>query len=132
MRDMETEDLVLVASILLTIAASWLDFVLGSTVFKIVKVLAPIVSLGVAIHKIRTSKPFVKDVPADAWLPIKDGYEYRILRSEHGRGNQPKPRLLLEKPDGYAEGMAEMVVNDDGAVIYRVNTPTPIRAEVRK
>jgi hypothetical protein len=132
MKDLETEDVLLVASILSTILAAWLDFMLGSAVFKVVKLAAPFVTLALAIHKIRTGKPFVKDVTREGWTPIEDGFEYRIPRSEHKRGKQPKPRLLVEDRDGYAEGSADMIVNADGVVIYRVGERFPIRAEIRK
>ena len=132
MKNIDTEDVLLVLSIVVAIAASLIDAVVASTLFKVLKIAALVLSLGLAWHRITTSKPFIRDISPEAWQQVGEELEVRISRKEHGRGKTPKPRALVKDPDGFAEGVTDMIVDDAGTVIYRVAARFPIRVEIRK
>ena len=132
MTNLDTEDWLLVGSILVAILATVADAVLASTAFKVLKIVALVLSLGLAVHRIKVSKPFVLDIEPSAWVEAGDEFEFRIPRKLHGRGKTPRPRSLVRDKEGFAEGITDLVVDDDGTVIYRISSRFPIRAEIRK
>lgn len=132
MPNLDTEDWLLEGGILIAILATLADAAVASTAFKVLKIVALVLCLGLAVHRIRASKPFVLDIEPDGWLQAGDEFEYRILRKVHGRGKTPRPRSLVRDIEGFAEGFTDMVVDKEGTVIYRVSDLFHIRTEIRK
>ena len=60
--DIDGEDLALLVALVVATGAALLDTFAGSAVFKALKILSLILSLGLAIHRIRTGRPYVKDL----------------------------------------------------------------------
>ena len=61
MKRVDAEDVALLVSIVTAGTAVVVDEVIDSTTFKVLKILALLLSLGLAVHRIRTSKPYVRD-----------------------------------------------------------------------
>lgn len=133
MRNLDTEDIVLLVSVTALLVASVVDAAVESTFFRGAKIIALVVSLYLAWDRIRTARPFWKDVLASEWTKLAtNDYEYRLTRRQHRRGKTPFPRAMELGADGYARvGLDELVLSD-GTVVFRVNTPVPLRLEVRK
>lgn len=124
MSDLESEDIALLASIAIATTAAVVDTFYGSPVFKALKILSLFLSLGLAIHRVRTGKPFYKDVSESSWVKVQSEFEVRIPRSEHKRGKFPHARCLVSNgAGGYAECFAGGDVGLDGEVVVQVNTP---------
>ena len=133
MRNLDTEDIILLASITALLVASIVDAAVESSFFKGAKIIALVVSLYLAWDRIRTARPFWKDVLASEWTKrVGNDYEFRLTRKQHGRGKTPYPQAMELGADGYARvGLDELVLSD-GTVVFRVNTPVALRLEVRK
>ncbi len=133
LRDIETEDIVLLTSVALTALAIAVEEIYGSTAFKAVKIVGVILSLGLTIHRIRTGKPHFKDVSSDLWRKVGGEYQVLIPKSEHKRGKHPTARCLAKDEDGSLhECYAGAAVTDTGDLIVSASQPVAIRVEVRK
>ncbi|WP_145769810.1 hypothetical protein [Denitratisoma oestradiolicum] len=131
--DFESEDVALLASVAIATIAAVIDTFYGSPVFKALKILSLFLSLGLAYHRIKTSKPYFKDMPESAWKAVGQQYEVRISKSEHGRGKSPHARCLVPgQTGGFAECWADAEVGSDGEVVVQVNSPAALRIEIRK
>lgn len=131
--DVDGEDVALLAALVLASVAALLDTVIGSVIFKALKVLGLLLSLGLAIHRIRTGKPYIKDLEAGHWKAVGQRYQVRVLRDEHGRGRSP--RVLCMVPGelgGYAECVAGAEVDDNGDVFVIASEPAAMRLDIRK
>lgn len=90
-------------------------------------------SLGLAIHRIRTGRPYFKDIQEPMWEKAEKGYIARVARREHGRGKFPYARCLVPNGHGgFAECYLDPDVRPDGSIILRSESPARIRLEVRK
>lgn len=133
MRNLEAEDLALLGSIAALLAASIVDAAVESSFFKAAKIIALVVSLYLAWDRIRTARPFWKDVAAKDWTQLANReFEIRVPRSQHGRGKTPYPRAMESGADGYSRVGLDELVLPDGTVVFRVGQPTALRLEVRK
>lgn len=133
MRNLEPEDIALFAAIVVALIAAVVDTFLASMLFKVLKVVSLVLSLGLAWQRIRTAKPYWKDVAPEQWKKLSDhDYEVRIPRKEHGRGKTPSSRALSREADGYAQVLLEELVDPEGTVAFRVTVPVALRLEVRK
>jgi hypothetical protein len=131
--DIEPEDFALVGAIGLATLAAVVDTAYGSPFFKAVKIFAMLLSLGLALHRVRTSKPFLKDVSEQAWRKTDTSYEVRIGKAEHGRGKYPHARCLVPgDAGGYTECWADAQVRQGGDVVVQVSAPASLRVEIRK
>lgn len=133
MRDIDVEDVALLIAIIASAFATVVDEISGSTVFKVIKIVAPILSLIFAIQKIRTSKPFYRDVNAREWVKSGNEFEIIIPEKEHGRGKNPSAKCLVENEGGaFVECNALPEVLPNGSVIVKEHQPIAFRLEVRK
>lgn len=131
--DFETEDVVLLGSVAVATAATLIDTFYGSPLFKALKIVALFLSLWLAYHRIKTSKPYFKDMSASSWNVVGQQYEIRIPKSEHKRGKCPHARCLVPgQAGGYAECFADAEVGSEGEVVVQVNSPEAIRIVIRK
>src|SRR5215218_1184092 len=132
-RRVDLEDIALLISILVSGIAVVVDEIVGSTFFQVLKIAGVFVSLGLAVHRIRVSKPYLKDVTPSDWTAVEDGFEISIPRSEHKRGKWPLIRCLYKNEHG-VYGLFETSISPmpDGAVVVGVSRPEEIRIEVRK
>ena len=89
MKRIDAEDIALLASIVATGVAVVVDEVVDGTTFKILKIVALLLSLGLAINRIRTSKPYVRDFTESDWIAVGQQYEISVPRKAHGRGEFP-------------------------------------------
>ena len=133
LRDIETEDIVLVTSVALTAIAIAVEELYGSTAFKAVKIIGVVLSLGLAIHRIRMGKPYFKELSADSWTKVAKEFQVVIPKAEHKRGKYPTGRCLAKGADGsHHECLVGSAVNDAGDLIVSASQPVAIRVEVRK
>lgn len=133
LRDINAEDIALLAAIGMTGAAVLIEEVYGSTAFKALKIFGVVVSLGLAIHRIRTGKPYVKDVSSESWVQVGGSYQVKLPKSEHSRGKHATARCLSKAGDGsYHECSADAANTETGDLIIHTNQPVAIRVEVRK
>ncbi|MCV0438351.1 MAG: hypothetical protein K5880_06950 [Hydrogenophaga sp.] len=131
--DIDGEDLALLVALVLATVAALLDTVIGSVVFKALKILGLILSLGLAIHRIRTGKPYIKDLVVGDWKAVGQRYQIRVPRAEHGRGRSPRVLcLVLGEAGGYAECFTGAEVNDEGDVFVVASEPGSLRLDIRK
>src|SRR5829696_8293187 len=114
-RRVDLEDIALLVSIVVSGIAVVVDEIVGSTFFQVLKIAGVFVSVGLAVHRIRVSKPYLKDVTPSDWTAIEDGFEVRIPRSEHKRGKWPLARCLQKNEQGgYDEVGTGMKPMQDG------------------
>jgi hypothetical protein len=133
LRDIEAEDIALLVSVSVAAAAVLVDEVYGSTAFKALKILALLLSLGLAVHRIRSGKPFYKDFPASSWVKAGERFELVVPRSEHKRGKHPSARCLTKNEAGtYGGCYAEATNRENGDLLLRANQAFDLRVEVRK
>lgn len=131
--EIEGEDVALLLALVLATVAALLDSVIGGVVFKALKILGLLLSLGLAIHRIRTGRPYVKDLIASNWTAEGQRYQVRVLRKEHGRGRSPRVLCLVPgELGGYAECFTGAEVNDEGDVFVIANEPAAMRLDIRK
>lgn len=132
--DFESEDIALVASIAIATIAAIIDTIYGSLFFKALKIIGLILSFGLAIHRIRTSKPYYKDVTEHDWIERENNtFEFQITKTEHKRGKFPHSRCLVPGiSGGYTECLADAEVGNNGTIVVQINRPGNIRIEVRK
>lgn len=131
--DFETEDIALLSALVVSAFAVLIDDVYGSAIFKALKILGLILSIGLAIHRIRTGRPFYKDISNSDWVKVKQGFEVVVPKAEHKRGKAPNTRCLVPNGHGgYGGCFVEGDVQPDGNIIVRLDRPTFIRLEVRK
>lgn len=131
--DFESEDIALVASIAIATLAAVIDTVYGSPVFKALKIISLILSFGLAIHRVRTSKPYYKEILESDWIAAGNEYVMKIAKSEHKRGKFPHVRCLVPgESGGYSECFTDGEVDAEGNIVIQINQPGSIRVEVRK
>lgn len=131
--DLEVEDVALLSSLAVSAAAVVIDEVYGSAFFKALKIVGLILSIGLAVHRIRTGKPFYKDITESDWVRTGEFFEMTVPKCEHKRGKFPHPRCLVPNGHGgYGECFADGDVQRNGNIILRVDKPAFIRLEVRK
>jgi hypothetical protein len=131
--DLETEDIALLSSLAIAAAAVVIDEVYSSALFKALKIIGLILSIGLAIHRIRTSRPFYRDIAASDWVANGKGFEVTVPKKEHKRGRSPDTRCLVPNGHGgYGGCFVEGDVQTDGSIIVRVDQPAFVRLEVRK
>jgi hypothetical protein len=132
-KDLDTEDFALLGSIAALLLASIADAAADSSLYKGAKIIALVVSLYLAWDRIRTARPFWKDVLDSEWLEDSSGYyEIRLSRKQHGRGKTPYTRAMQLGADGYARVSLIELVLADGTVVFRTNCRASLRLEVRK
>lgn len=133
LHSIEPEDIALAAAAATAAAAVIIEEIYAHPAFKALKIIGVLLSLGLAVHRIRTGKPFFKDIPVSAWSKEEGGYRYSLPKSEHKRGRYPSTRCLFKNDDGtYNECFADAIASPEGDLIVRANTLMPIRVEVRK
>lgn len=131
--DFEAEDVALLTSVAIATVAALADTFYGSPMFKALKILSLFLSLGLAYHRIRTSRPYFKDMSETSWKPVGQQYEIRIPKSEHGRGKSPHARCLTPRQTGgFSERWADAEVGSDGEVVVQIDSPSALRIEIRK
>ena len=131
--DFEGEDVALVVAVATATVATLVDTFYGSELFKALKIISLFLSLGLAYVRIKTSKPYYKDIEKLSWRAVGQRYEIRVPRSEHGRGKSPHARSLMQGPTGgYAECIDQPEVVAGGEVVVRADNPEVLRLEVRK
>lgn len=131
--DIESEDFALLASLVIATVAVLVDELYGGTLFKALKILSLILSIGLAIHRIKSGKPFFKDIADKDWVDAGEMFEVVVPKSIHKRGKFPHPRCLVPNGYGsYAECFIDGDVQPDGSIIVRAKKPVHIRLEVRK
>lgn len=130
----EGEDVALLVALVLATVAALLDTVVESAVFKALKILGLLISLGLAIHRIKTGRPYVKDLAASNWTAVGQRYQVHVPRREHGRGCSP--RVLCQIPGdlgGFTEAFYSAAeVTDTGDVFVVENEPVAMRLDIRK
>lgn len=132
-RDLEAEDVALLVATATAAAAVILDEAYGSPIFKGAKILATLVSLGLALQRLRTSKPYIKDLTESDWEKVGTEYQVVIRRSEHGRGKVPTSRCLTKDERGaYHECFVGAGAREDGDVFVSEEKPVAVRVEIRK
>lgn len=132
--DIDGEDLALLVALVVATGAALLDTFAGSAVFKALKILSLILSLGLAIHRIRTGRPYVKDLTVSDWTAVGQRYQVHVPRREHGRGSSPRTLCLVP---GDLGGVTEAFwsaaeVKDTGDVFVVSNEPAVMRLDIRK
>jgi hypothetical protein len=133
MKHFDTEDVVLLVAVLISAISTLVDELFGSALFKTLKILALLFTLWLAIQRIRHSRPFFRDIQPTDWKEAGNEFEFRIPRSEHGRGKFPFSRCLVKNEHGeFAECFVDALVANTGEISVRVNSRVPIRVEVRK
>lgn len=131
--DFETEDIVLLTSLAVSTISVVVDEIYESTIFKVIKIAALIVSIVFAVYRIKMSKPFFKDISEKDWIKIGNDFQVVVSKKEHQRGKFPHSRCLVPNGHGgYGECFADGDVQPDGNIIIRVSQPAFIRLEVRK
>ena len=131
--DFESEDIALLAAVAIATVAALVDTLYGSPLFKALKILSLFLSLGLAYHRIKTSKPYYKDIGPSLWNAVGQRYEIRVPKSEHKRGKSPHARSLVPgSAGGYSECFDQPEVAGDGEVVVRADTPEILRLEIRK
>lgn len=131
--DLEPEDIALMSSLAAATAAVAIDEIYSSAPFKALKIVGLVLSIGLAIQRIKTSRPFYKDIAATDWVTSGQGFEVTVPKKEHKRGRSPQTRCLVPNGHGgYGECFVEGDVQTDGSIIVRVDQPALIRLEVRK
>lgn len=131
--DFEGEDVALLAAVAIATLAALIDTFYGSPIFKALKILSLFLSLGLAYHRIRTSKPYFKDFDDSSWRAVGQHYEVRVPKAEHKRGKSPHARCLVPGgAGGYTECLAEPEVVGDGEVVVQLDSPARLRLEIRK
>lgn len=131
--DFETEDVILLVAVAIATATTLIDTFYGSPLFKVLKILALFLSLWLAYHRIKTSKPYFKNMVASSWMAVGQMYEVRIAKSEHRRGKTPHARCFVPSQSGaYEECIANVEVSNDGEVVVQVNSPVAFRIDIRK
>lgn len=131
--DFDGEDIALLVTVAIATVAALVDTFYGSALFKALKIISLFLSLGLAYLRIKTSKPYYKDIQASSWLAVGQHYEIRVPRSEHQRGKSPHARSLVQgQTGGYAECMDQPEVVTGGEVVVRADYPETLRLEIRK
>ncbi len=133
MLNFEAEDILLLAGVVTLLTVSIAEAAHDSTIYKGVKILALLISLYLAWDRIRTSRPYWRDVKRGDWTKLSGReYELRLTRREHRRGRTPFPRAMAPESDGFAEVELDQRAGADGTVIFRVASPVDLRLEVRR
>lgn len=131
--DFEGEDIALLVAVATATVATLVDTFYGSELFKALKILSLFLSLWLAYVRIKTSKPYYKDIQESSWRAVGQRYEIRVPRSEHKRGKSPHARSLMRGPTGgYSECMDQPEVVVGGEVMVTADYPEVLRLEVRK
>lgn len=131
--DLESEDVALLVAVAIATVAALIDTFYGSPIFKALKIISLFLSLGLAYHRIKTSKPYNIDIDPSSWCGVGQRYEIRVSRAAHGRGKSPHARSLMKgDAGGYTECVDQPEVASDGEVVVRADTPEVIRLEIRK
>lgn len=131
--DLEAEDVALLAAVSISILVVAIGEFYESPVFTALKILSTLLSLGAAINRIATGRPFFKDMSEADWPTGRNEYEVRIPRSEHRRGKAPQIKCFVPNGDGrWAECVASGDVCTDGEVIVQLGSPHRLRIEIRK
>lgn len=133
LKNIEAEDLALLGAISLSILAVLVGEFYESPLFTALKILSTLLSLGVAVHRIATGKPFFKDMSEEDWPAGQNEFEVRIPRSEHRRGKAPQIKCFVPNgEDRWAECIVSGDVCADGEVIVQIGSPHRLRIEIRK
>jgi hypothetical protein len=133
LNNIEPEDIALLAVAATAATAVLVDEVYAHPIFKGLKIVGVLLSLGLAVHRIRSGKPFYQDIPVTAWSKEEGSFRYSLPKSVHKRGKYPSARCLFKNDDGtYNECYADVVSSPEGNLTVRANTLMPIRVEVRK
>jgi hypothetical protein len=130
---LDTEEVSLVASILVATIATFVDEFAASTVIKALKIVALILSLFFAYVKIKTSKPYFGYIDLIDWVHMGALYRVQIPRSTHGRGKTPYVKLQRVSGDGSISDIsARTLIESDGLVSVLVPVAAQMRVEIRK
>lgn len=133
MKRLDAEDIALLVAVLASILSTLIDEVVDSMWFKVLKIVALLVTLALAVKRIRQSKPYFRDISESEWSELGDRFEFILSRVEHGRGRTPYSRCLVKNEYGeFAECFVDAIPTDTGDITVRIDKRVPIRVEVRK
>jgi len=131
--DLESEDVALLVAVTIATIAALVDTFYGSLIFKALKIISLFLSLGLAYHRIKTSKPYYKNIEPSSWRAVGQHYEICVSKAEHKRGKSPHARSLMQgTAGGYTECIDQPEVASDGDVVVRADTRETLRLEIRK
>lgn len=128
----ETEGIWLVIAIAISGVATIADEFVDGPWFKALKIGGLIVSVCLAIYRVRSYKPFVRYISLSDWTSAGTEVEHRITASEHRRGTTPSIRCEVRDGDHYAECMADVSADANGNVRIGANTAFEARVTIRR
>jgi hypothetical protein len=108
LRDLQPDDLALLGSVVIASVAVLIGEVYSSTWFKGLKILAVLVSLGMALYRLKIARPFAKDIPSSSMVKTGQYFQCTVPKGEHGRGKYATARCLTPNDaGGYSECYAD-------------------------
>ncbi len=130
---MDKESALLVGGLVVSTVAMIADEVVEHPLFKAAKIIALLASLGLALYRIRSYKPYVTLIKKDHFKKTKkDDYEFSIPVSAHKRGLTPTATCQVESDGGWAEGFFGIVVNSDGTLRVQAAEPMDVKVFIRR
>jgi len=133
MRNLQADDIALVASIALSAVAVVVGEFYVSPWFKALKIAAVFVSLAMAAYRLKVGRPFYKQISAASMQPNDRYFECRVLKSEHGRGKYATAVCATPNDSGgYSQCYADASVLPNGDILVRATQRFDLRLEVRR
>lgn len=130
---MDRDSALLICGLVVSTVAMIADEVIEHPLFKAAKILALLASLGLAIYRIRSYKPYIALIKKEQFKKTKDDeYEVDIPASVHKRGLSPTAICQIESDGGWAEGFFGIVVNSDGTLRVQAGHPMDVKVFIRR
>lgn len=106
----------IIAGFLIALVSSFVDTVVSSTTFKVLRIIGVIVGLYSGYSQWVTLRPFVLEFSSGDWVKNgNDGYSLKIPKTKHGKGSHPVFECFRKEKDGSFQviGLHKSVVNGD-------------------